>query len=174
MLRVLGIDPGADAFGCIMQPEASLSSGLRWQFLDVPRLDEDSDRPDPVKLRDWIRRFVPDVCYFESVGPMPKQGISTTSKFMRATGYLEATVRCCDVNMVMVTPQKWKAYYEIPKFEARTRAIATRMAKAHSRQLAMQLFPELAPILARVEDHGRAEAALIAFYGVQRVRLSNG
>lgn len=174
MLRVLGIDPGTDAFGCIMQPEASLSSGLRWQFLDVPRLDEESARPNPVVLRDWIRKFVPDVCYFESVGPMPKQGISSTSKFMRATGYLEATVRCCDVNMVMVTPQKWKGYYEIPKFEAPTKAKATAMAKTHSRLLAVQLFPELAPLLAQVQSHGRAEAALIAFYGVQRVRLASG
>lgn len=162
MLRVLGIDPGTDAFGCIYQPLASVASGMRWQFLDVPRLPEpDDSRPDPCVLRDWIRRFLPERCYFESVGPMPKQGISSTSKFMRATGYLEATVRCCDVPMTMVTPQKWKGYFECP----------TGADKEHSRVLALQLSPELAPILARKKDHGRAEAALIAMYGVYRMSM---
>lgn len=157
MEGILGIDPGTDAFGCILQPRASLASGMRWQFLDVPRRG-DSDRPDPCVLRDWIRKFVPTRCYFESVGPMPKQGISSTSKFMRATGYLEATVLCCDVPMILVTPQKWKTYYEVPKGSD----------KEYSRQLALQLFPELAPLLARKKDHGRAEAALIAFYGSEK------
>lgn len=134
---------------------------MRWQFLDVPRLPEPmDDRPDPVALRDWIGKFAPSFCYFESVGPMPKQGISSTSKFMRATGYLEATVRCCGVQIVMVTPQKWKRFYEVPKGSD----------KEYSRQLALQLFPELAGILKRMKDHGRAEAALIAFYGAERDR----
>lgn len=159
-MMVLAIDPGLDGSACIFNPNVSIASGLRWQFLDVPRLDEDSDRPDPCALRDWIRKWVPDRCYFESVGPMPKQGISSTSKFMRATGYLEATVRCCDIPISMVTPQRWKGFYEVPKGSE----------KEYSRQLALQLFPELAPLLARKKDHGRAEAALLAFYGAERMK----
>ena len=172
MLRVLGIDPGLDAFAAIYQPGASLASGLRWQFLDIPTRGEDSARRiDAAALRDWVRRFAPEVGYVENVGPMKGQGLGHTSRFLRACGSIEATVQCCDVDLRLVAPQTWKRYYEIPSYQAegRSSSKAKAFAKAHSRTLALQLFPELASILTRVSDHGRAEAALLAFYGAKRM-----
>ena len=86
---------------------------------------------------------------------MPKQGIGSTSVFMRCTGYVEATVLCCDVPMSLITPQRWKKFHNIP----------TGSDKEASRLLALDLLPELAEQFKLKKHHGRAESALIALYG---------
>ncbi len=54
-MRILGIDPGLDAFGCIYQPEASLRSGMRWHFLDIPTSgDKAGRRIDAPKLLEFM------------------------------------------------------------------------------------------------------------------------
>lgn len=135
-------------------PGFSLKSGMRWQFLDVPVI-EDRKRPDARALRDWIMRHTPDRAFVENVSGMPGDGVKSMTTFMRASGYIEATVLCCDVPMVPVAPQKWKNFHKM--------LVAS--SKEDSRQLALNLVPELAPWLARKKDHNRAEAALIALYG---------
>eukprot|EP00899_Mesostigma_viride_P024690 jgi/Mesvir1/5405/Mv25557-RA.1 len=47
------------------------------------------------------------------------------------------------------------------------RATAARRKKEESRALALAMFPELALALRRKKDHGRAEAVLLAAYGVK-------
>lgn len=161
-MRILGIDPGLDAFGCIYQPEASLRSGMRWHFLDIPTSgDKAGRRIDAPKLLEWIQRYAPDFGYVENVGPMRGQGLGHTSRFLRACGSIEGLV-AISTDFRLVAPQTWKRYYEIPSYENKLHA------KEHSRQLALQLWPELAPVLTRKGDHGRAEAALIAAYGAEK------
>ena len=153
-MRLIAIDPGLYASAVFYCPEASIQSGMRWQFFDVP-LRTGEKRIDVKAFRDWIMRFSPDRAYVELVGPMPKQGIGSTSVFMRAAGAIEATVICCDVPYTPIAPQRWKRYHNLPAGSD----------KEASRQLALNLVPELAPMLARKKDHGRAEAALLALYG---------
>lgn len=154
-MKVLAIDPGMYASVALYIPGASIKSGVRWTFLDLPV--DANERPDVRQLRDFIRRWLPDRAFIESVGPMPKQGIASTAKFMRSTGYLESCVICCDTEITFVTPQRWKKFHGLPKGAE----------KEDSRQLALKLFPELAPVLERKKDHGRAEAALMAAYGAE-------
>lgn len=113
------------------------------------------ERPNAHILQSWIMGNEVDRAFVELVGPMPKQGLSSTSKFMRATGYAEATVLCCGLHPVLVTPQRWKRFH----------GLAKGAVKEDSRQLALKLAPELAPVLTRKKDHDRGEAALLALYG---------
>lgn len=159
MIRsILGIDPGLDAFACIYRPDRSVASGIRWTFFDIPTSGEAGQRRiDAVRLRDWITLHNPDIAYIEVVGTFLGEG--SVTRFIRAVGAIEATVQCCSVPIVYVVPQRWKAFYDVPKYAKQN------AAKEHSRILAQQLWPELKDILTRKMDHGRAEAALLAGYG---------
>lgn len=155
-MRILAIDPGLFASAAFYNPGSSIKSGLRWQFLDVPLVEPEAGRrPDVRVLRDWIMRLHPDRAFIELVGGMPDDGKGQLSIFMRATGHLEACVDCCDVPMSRITPQRWKKFHEIPQGSD----------KEVSRQLALDMNPELKTWLTRKKDHGRAEAALLALYG---------
>lgn len=154
-MRVLAIDPGLHAAACMYQPTASLRSGMRWQFLEVPVIPG-RKRPDARVLRDWIMRHGPaDRAFVENVSGMPGDGVKSMSVFMRATGYVEATVQCCDVQMIPVAPLKWKNHHRM--------LVAS--SKEDSRLLAIRLAPELADVLALKKSHNFAEAALLAMYG---------
>ena len=152
-MRVLAIDPGLYSTAVFYSPGSSFQSGLRWIIADIPLMQE-YRRPDPRILRDLIMRFVPDRAFVELVGPMPRQGLASTSTFMRSTGYIEATVLCTGTPMSLITPQRWKKYHRIKPGSS----------KEDSRLLALKLVPELAPQLARKKDHGRAESVLLALY----------
>lgn len=87
----------------------------------------------------------------ESVHAFSGQGISSTSKFMRAAGSIEAVAELTGYPFVLVTPQKWKKYHGLIGTE-----------KSASLELARGLFPQ-AP-LTRKKDHGRADALLMALW----------
>jgi len=154
-VKILAIDPGLEATAIVYCPGFSVKSGMRWHLLDVPVLGEDAQRrPDAKALRDFIRKLSPDVAFIELVGSMPKQGIASTAKFMRATGILEGVVECCDVKLYRIGPQRWKKFHRVPPGSD----------KEFSRELAIDMIPAIRPWLTKKKHHGRAEAALIALY----------
>ena len=61
--------------------------------------------------------------------------------------------------MEIVESSAWKKFYKLPGKD-----------KEAARQEAIQLFPDAHAMLARKGRHGRAEAALIALFGVERQR----
>ena len=81
-------------------------------------------------------------------------GVAGAFNFGVAFGDIRTTVRCCGIEPVFVVPQVWKKHYGIRGSN-----------KEDSRHLALELFPDMAPLLARKKDEGRAEAMLIARYG---------
>lgn len=85
----------------------------------------------------------------ESVHAMPKQGVSSTAKFMRAAGAIEATAELTGYPFVLVTPQKWKKFHGL-----------IGLPKGASLDLARVWFPTAS--LKRQKDHGRADALLMA------------
>lgn len=158
-MRVLGIDPGMNGGVCIFAPSFSNSSGMRWQIADLPTIGDKSQRRiNAVLLRDWIVRGIPDHAFIEAVAAMPKQGVSSGFRFGRAAGAIDAVVACCGIPITYVSARRWKNYHGLSGPD-----------KEQSRARALQLAPELAELLARKKDHGRAEAALIALYGAARI-----
>ena len=72
------------------------------------------------------------------------------------SGFPSMRAKACGFPLHVVRPQDWKRYFSLPK------------EKEHARALAISYYPQ-AP-LARVKDHNRAEALLIARYGWERLR----
>ena len=91
----------------------------------------------------------------ELVGAMPGQGVTSMWRFGHSAGTIDGVLGALGVRHTKVAPVRWKAAYRLTgreKDAARTVAIAT--------------YPEIRDKLARKKDIGRADALLIAGYGV--------
>lgn len=156
---LLGIDPGlAGALAIVSAPLAMRVELVA--VIDVPVTD--NRRVDALKVMDFIGAQKPDRVVIERAQSMPfelhgrKQGGSSGFNYGRAVGYLE----CAVIGMTgrppkLIEATGWKKYHGLLK-----------MDKEASRQKALALFPAAGAYLARKMDHNRAEAILIAAYGV--------
>ena len=144
----IGIDPGAisGAYAAINHNGDFIGCG------DIPSVD---GRVNASQLRyvlkSCVSSFDTAMIAVESVHSMPKQGIASTAKFMRAVGAIEATAELTHYPFVLVTPQARKKHHGLIGTE-----------KVASLELARSMFPE-AP-LTRQKDHGRADALLMAVW----------
>lgn len=147
-LCILGIDPGA-------------SGAIAFYFPDHPELIAAEDVPlaggkiDAATLAARIRQMKPDLGIIEQVGPMPKQGVSSTFNFGAAYGAVLGVIGALAIPSHLVTPPRWKKHFRLSA------------DKEEARALALRLWPARAELFARKRDHGRAEAALLALYGAQ-------
>jgi crossover junction endodeoxyribonuclease RuvC len=138
---VIAIDPGA-----VSGAYAALSD---WELVvgDLPTVDGNIDVPALAAL---IRRLRCQVAIVEIVGPMPKQGISSTGKFMRAVGRIEGTILTLGLSLTRVAPSQWKASHGLLNRD-----------KDAARSRALELYPHVAHHLARKRDVGRADSILM-------------
>ena len=93
--------------------------------------------------------------FIEKVHSMPKQGVSTTFKFGKATGRAIGWLEALGIPFEEITPAKWGKLV----FDSGTK---TGDNKADSLAMGRKLFPSMLPHLKRKKDHNRAEALLIA------------
>lgn len=98
----------------------------------------------------------------------PRPGEGTLGAF--TAGYnlcvYEVAARAHGAKIDYVLPQAWKKHYGL-LFPAGTHLKAVKTA---SRVKAADLFPASADFFRRVKDDGRAEAALIAWWGKQTIK----
>jgi hypothetical protein len=158
MSIVLGIDPGIRGGLAVV---SNNRIGTLIDAIDIPTVgDGAKERVDVIAVRDWIERHKPDLALIERAQAMPRQGASSGFKYGRATGSLEAAVMLCAIPLEIIEPTSWKKFWRLPPKD-----------KERSRQRALELFPAAHALLARKLDHGRAEAALIAMFGIRNSRL---
>ncbi len=156
---VLGIDPGIR--GGLAVVNDSNGVGILIDAIDIPTVGSGArERVDVLAVRDWIRRLEPSFALIERAQAMPRQGASSGFKFGRATGALEAAVVLCGIPLEIIEPVTWKRFWRLPAKD-----------KERSRQRALELFPGAHAQLARKRDHDRAEATLLALYGIHKSRL---
>ena len=93
----------------------------------------------------------------ERVSAMPGQGVTSTFRFGQGFGHLEMGIAASGLPLKYIQPQQWKRYFGLTK------------DKNQSRELAMERFPDNADLFKRKKDDGRAEAALIALYGAEKL-----
>jgi len=144
----IGVDPGAisGAYAAIDHNGEFIACG------DIPSVDGRINATSlKYLLKSCVSTFDSAIIAVESVHSMPKQGIASTAKFMRAVGAIEATIELTFHPFVLVTPQKWKKYHGLIGTE-----------KVASLELARSMFPEAS--LKRQKDHGRADALLMAVW----------
>jgi hypothetical protein len=155
--KIAGIDPGITGAATLI----TVGSGISIITVDIATTGEKKQRRiDYRAYRDLLRRWQPDVLYFENVRAFVGMGVISAGKFGHSIGALEAISACEIDNCHLVLPQVWKRHFNLLK-----------TTKNDSRQLAMTLFPEHAKRLIRVKDHNRADSFLIAVYGAMRQGL---
>jgi crossover junction endodeoxyribonuclease RuvC len=151
---VIGIDPGLK--GAI----ALIRSGDLIDALDMPLLD---GQVDGAVICEFIRRqgfilglhhTVPQV-WIEKVHSMPKQGVTSVFTFGQAYGIAIGAAQASGATINYARPQEWKGHFGLSA------------DKKESSALARDLFPDHLDRFKRVKDNGRAEAALIALYGLE-------
>jgi hypothetical protein len=98
----IGIDPGSReaAIGIIRADTG--------QFMDYTRLSQWTPNEANEALILAKQSFNVERVAIEKVGVMKGQGISSSGKFMKATGVLIGLVVAHQFSFVQVTPQKWK------------------------------------------------------------------
>jgi hypothetical protein len=156
MTCIAAIDPGLTGAIAFFFPQAP----ERVSVFDMPVVGSEVEFASLARL---LRQHGPAAAWVEQVGPMPTDGAVQAFKFGGAYQAAKVTVGMCDVPMHLVTPQVWKKALRIG---------GGKEGKEQARALALRLFPASAEHFARVKDHGRAEAALLARYGADILKMS--
>ena len=158
--NVVGIDPGFTGGWAVVAPNFDLIEVGRMPTrrpkntveIDIPALATILDQADASHV------------YVEFVTSRPRQ--AHQFRFGLAAGIVHGVVEALGFNLRIVAPQVWKGSVGLV---ARAEHETTSVAKARSRALASRLWPNHAPKFSKTLDDGAAEAALIAFYGMQAI-----
>jgi crossover junction endodeoxyribonuclease RuvC len=148
---ILGVDPG------ITGALALHDYGL-WFLLDMPVAGDAKRREiNGPELCRWLRMRQPDHAFIEYAAARPGQGVASMFKFGVSYGAAKMALASCNIPYTIVTPARWKSAV----------GIQAGADKEASRLRALQLFPKLAEDLGRKKDHARADALLLAYYGMK-------
>jgi crossover junction endodeoxyribonuclease RuvC len=159
-VMIIGIDPG-------------LSGALAFYWPDIKELQV-IDMPTYGVTMGKSRRRVLDLAalckhigdcaerdtpvFLEEVHAMPKQGVASSFTFGRVFGAIEGMLAALKIPVTRVPPNVWK------------RALRCTFDKDAARRRASELLPHHAYLWALKKHDGRAEAALLAYYGAQNGR----
>ena len=143
MTIILGVDPGVKGAFALLDTAAR-----RVNIFDMP--DTTSGLHNliislpPVLFAVIERPFYPKII-----------GVKNVAKIAEAFGSVKASLAYAGIALHETRPAEWKA------------ALGLSASKSASREKAGAMFPDDADQWARVKDDGRAEAALIAWYGLK-------
>jgi crossover junction endodeoxyribonuclease RuvC len=144
---ILGADPGMTGALALLDQHGNL--------MVTADIHGSDGRVDSGAIRDtldlWKDQYGIDMGVVENVGSMPKQGVSTTFKFGRATGNLEGVIQGLFIPMALVTPAQWKSKLKM-----------TGKAKDYPRQWCAQRWPTVEDFKPKLKGQARADAACLA------------
>ena len=154
MRVTIGIDCGLN--GAI----AVLVDGQLLSVHDMPTLTVDINKKSkrqvsPQLLAEIIGNLNPDQAIVERPAARPGQGVTAMFGFGRSLGVVEGVLAALNIPITYVAPATW------------TKAMGKAAGKDASRQRAIELFPAMSEHFKRVKDDGRAEATLIAMWGIR-------
>jgi len=158
-MLVLGVDPGLNgAAGIVDMPADPLLPPTIVAVIDLPTSGESTKRRIHVgEFFGWLKTHAPERGFIERAQSMPQQGVASTFRYGRAVGHLEASCLCAGIKMRELETRAWKKHFGLDS------------DKEKSRALVQSLYPD-SKLFERVMDHQRAEAVLIACYGVHALR----
>lgn len=160
MPTIIGIDPGLSGalfiWGIKDQPSISYDMPTH----AVERGGKKKRELDRTALAAMLRGWGSPVAYVEQVGAMPGQGVTSMFSFGKSYGTVLGILAAYEIPTFHVTPQAWR------------KALQVRPGKDGSRLRASELMPQLAGMWPLKKHDGRAEAALIAYYGLQQQRTT--
>lgn len=159
-MLVLGIDPGlSGAAALVHAPQCNPLAARILALHDMPlgaakqgkTIKNHLDLAALAKLMALPVFDMPDAAAIEEVHAMPGQGVTSMFRFGYAAGAVAGIAAAHGLPVHFIRPQEWQTLAGV------------RQGKGASRLRASQLFPAHAAAFGRVKDHGRADAALIAF-----------
>jgi len=161
-MRILGVDPGVSGALALYTPRAVQTFDM--PVFKIRRGRRQASECDAVALADLIARLMPmDLAVVESVWAMTGDNIASLATLMQAQGVVLGVLAALDIPTETVAPMVWKRAMRVPIGGGLSDAIR----KDASRRRASQLFPACAPQWEFKKDHGRAEAALLAYFGAE-------
>jgi hypothetical protein len=146
---ILGVDPGVSGATAFYFPTAPERVAVE----DMPTVAREVDT---ATLAQRIGQMAPDLAIVELVNAMPKQGVVSTFRFGVSYGAVRGVISAIGVPVHLVAPSRWKRHFGL------------NAEKEAARGLALRFWPT-SEHFGRKKDHGRAEAALLARYGAERV-----
>jgi crossover junction endodeoxyribonuclease RuvC len=150
---IMGIDPGISGAIAIYDTSCGDVIVEDMPTVEVTRNGKVKREVSPQLLSEAIAAAFANQAFLERVGAMPGQGVSSTFSFGRTVGMIEGVLATLNIPTTIVPPTTWQ------------RKLNVRGGKDGARERAMQLFPKQASLFSRKKDDGRADAALIAYYG---------
>lgn len=156
MSFIIGIDPGVNGAIAILERSGELVQVFETPAVEVVVGGKAKRRVSPEMLAAELRLYNVSgtVAIIEQVGAMPGQGVSSMFAFGEAFGLAKGVLAGMTIPFQTITPGKWK------------KALNLNAGKDASRAKAAALFPEHAGEFRRVKDDGKAEATLIAYWGL--------
>lgn len=156
MTRFLGIDPGINGALTLIDTET-------WTIMiwDMP-LEPGRGKKlavSPGGVAQLLAQLKPDYVFVEDVWSSPQMGTTSAFNFGRGLGILLGASAAASI-LTLVKPTEWKAKTGTPR------------DKNQARRRAQQLFPCAHDLFVRVKDDGRAESAILAFYGLLTMKLA--
>lgn len=152
-LRIVGIDPGKT--GALALFVDGTASGVFDMPLGVHGVDGKA-------VHEQLMRWKVDEVYIERTHAMPRNGSKAAFSQGDSNGALRTAVHIAGVPLIWVTPLDWQRSAGLG-----ISGLTEIERKRRSRMRAIELCPSMADWLNRAKDHNRAEALLIARFGVK-------
>lgn len=150
---ILGIDPGINGAIAFFDFEKGELTIFDMPVASVERNGKQKKEVSPAMLAMLCRGIEVRRAIVERVNARPGQGVTSMFAFGRSFGIVEGVLGGLNIPMSYVTPQQWR------------KSMQVREGKDGSRQRAAELFPRYADQFQLKKHDGRAEAALIAYFG---------
>jgi hypothetical protein len=169
---IFGIDPGLSGAAAALQPVDAEGDEFIVDAIDLPIMDDGTkNQIDERALAEWILRTAagrPARAFIENVRAMPSlpgnggqrrtMGAASSFRFGLAAGQIRATFRLSGIPLEFVEAASWKKWFDLRGAD-----------KEASRQLALKMWPVSGYLMRRKKDHQRAEAMLIAKFGIRPI-----
>ena len=150
---ICSIDPGARGAIAFLAEDGRLLD-----IHDMPVIEIGGKLRVNAQLLRGLFTRKPRMTFIEFVNAVHGSGAANGFAFGQAAGVVEGVCAGLGLPMTYVKPPEWK------------KALKLSSDKGLSRQLAIRLWPDHAKLFSLVKHADRAEAALIGYYGLQRLK----
>ncbi len=159
-MHVLGIDPGLGGAVAVL-PD------LRIMDTPVVDLDKGGRQYSPALMADLLAPWAGNktMAFLEYQQAFPQQGVHSVFSIGMGYGIWLGILGALKIPVTIVTPAKWKKVM-VPGLGS----VPKKKKKEKSRLRAIELYPGMSHMLNLVKHHDRAEALLLARYGVGVVK----
>jgi len=154
-MRKIGIDPGVSG-AIVVLYNGHPAESYRMPVMKIGSTSRVNASALAAMIRPYSSSLVPTEVYVEQVGAMPGQGVSSMFSFGHSCGVVAGVLGAFEIRVELVTPQAWKK-----------RAGLIGSDKDASRSRAIQMWPEWRELDKKGAGQALADAALIAYYGVE-------